>query len=99
MNAPHDLQQSNEEWIAKYRAALDATLSQQSRMLRFRAALSHFCGVVASHLGKLAGEWMSEQWFTASAKLNPESPAKQKTTSMRKNQAFAERKGAVRKAS
>jgi hypothetical protein len=100
MNASHHLQQSNnEEWIAKYRAALDAALIQQSRTLRLRAALNHFSRVVASYLGQLVDEWMSAQWLTASSQLNPEFPARQGPTPLQKDQAFAERKGVVKKAS
>ena len=99
MNTPQHLKQSdNEEWIAKYRAALDATLMQQSRALRFRAALNHFYRVVASYAGKLVDEWMSAQWLTASAELNPQFPARQELTPLRKDQAFAEREAVVEKA-
>jgi hypothetical protein len=100
MNAPqHPQQSNNEEWIAKYRAALDATPIHRSHTRRFRAALNDFFRAVAYYLGKLADEWMSAQWLTASAELNPEFPARRELPPLRKDQALVERKGAVRKAS
>lgn len=56
-----------EEWIVKYRAALDAAPIERSWATRVREVLIHACSVVLSYTVKLVDKWI--QW--QSSMMNP----------------------------
>jgi len=61
-----------EEWIVKYRAALDAAPIERSLATRLRAALIHTCGIVRSYTVKVVDKWIHWQSSMMNPSLQPE---------------------------
>ncbi|HKH98948.1 MAG TPA: hypothetical protein VJ999_07560 [Candidatus Sulfotelmatobacter sp.] len=48
---------TDEEWIAKYRAAIDAVPIEQSRWVKLRALLDDACRVVFANVTRAINKW------------------------------------------
>jgi len=63
--------QVEEEWIAKYRAALDAAPVLQSRIVKLRAALDRAYNLFVSSLGTILNNLTRKQPLRPAAALAP----------------------------
>lgn len=61
-----------EEWIVKYRAALDAAPIERSWATRVHAVLIHGCGFALSYTVKVVDKWIHWQSTMMSPALQPE---------------------------
>jgi hypothetical protein len=61
-----------EEWIVKYRAALDAAPIEQSLATRLRAVLIHACSIVLSYTVKVVDKRIHWQSSMMNPALQPE---------------------------
>ena len=73
LRAPATNLENGEEWITKYRAALDAAVIEHTRSARYRAALEDFLRLAVSTVQKTAQRWVRAvlaRARTAQSRLN-----------------------------
>jgi hypothetical protein len=61
-----------EEWIVKYRAALNAAPIKRSHAARLRATWSHACSIMLSYSVKVIDKWIRWQSTVLNPTLQPE---------------------------
>jgi hypothetical protein len=89
----------DEEWIVKYRAALNAAPIHEPRAVRFRAALDSAYSNIVSSIGRIVDVWSHEPVEKATAALEPEEAPKPFPTSFHKKGQPSANNGGARRAS
>jgi hypothetical protein len=90
-----------EEWIVKYRAALNAAPIKRSHAARLRATWSHACSIMLSYSVKVIDKWIRWQSTVMSPTLQPELTTTQRfrIPLRRSNRELTKDAGAFKKAS
>jgi hypothetical protein len=77
------LNDAEEAWIAKYRAALKEIPVQQPRSTRVRDALNRVHGIAASHIGRILATSLDASLWKRSVQSSEPLPAPQPQSSVR----------------
>jgi hypothetical protein len=95
---PRDLE---EEWIVKYRAALNAAPIEQSLVTRLHAAFSNACSIVLSRSVTVVDRWVHWQSFLISPTPQPRLTGNERpeVSLRRSNRGAAGAEGRYKKAS